>query len=223
MTNWFISDQVLKSKDAFRRTNLREERNGSNHIGLSYTSELLSTYRQSRHCYKKLCSQLASSIPLSHRLYNKSKKWFKRAIPASLRHILLNPSNKDQLYQTVSFSPASRLSASVNVRLYLEWAVYFYSSLHRGRQVMDLAPGADLLGVEVECGKRVSWRSWGDFFLTASTQWGCMHASHAALHCFRSASAPPSTGRNSNHFLVAALLLSKPALGIGTKYVTVSE
>ena len=120
MTNWFISDQVVKSKDAFRRTNLREERNGSNHIGLSYTSELFSTYRQSRHCYKKWCSKLASSIPLSHRLYNKCKKLFKRAILASLRHILLNRSNKDQLYQTVSFSSASCLSASVNIRLYLK-------------------------------------------------------------------------------------------------------
>ena len=120
MTNWFISDQVLKSKDAFRRTNLREERNGSNHIGLSYTSELLRTYRQSKHCYEKLHSKLASSIPLSHRLYNKCKEWFKRAIFASLRHILLNHSNKDQLYQTVSFSPASCLSASVNMRLYLK-------------------------------------------------------------------------------------------------------
>lgn len=89
-------------------------------LGSPTRAKLSSTYRQSRHCYKKLCSKLASSIPLSHRLYNKCKKWFKRTVLASLRHILLNHSNKDQLYQTVSFSPASCLSASVNIRLHLK-------------------------------------------------------------------------------------------------------
>lgn len=136
MTNWFISDQVLESKDTFRKINLREERNGCNHIGLSFMSELFSSYRQSKHCYKKLCSKLASSIPFSHRLYNKCKKWFKRDTLASLRRILLNRSNKDQPYQMVSFSSATCLSASVNIRLYLKSGLHILQLLTM-RQASD--------------------------------------------------------------------------------------
>lgn len=145
------SSQKMLSK----RTNLREERNGSNHIGLSYISKLSSTHRQSRQCYKKLCSKLASSIPLPHRLYNKCKKWFKRTILASLRHILLNHSNKDQLHQFLFLLPHVFLKLST---LDFIWRVgfVFYSCLQGGRQEMDLTPGTDLVGTEGECGKRVS-------------------------------------------------------------------
>lgn len=54
----------------------------------------------------------------------------------------------------------------------------------------------------------------------------CLHSkqvSHAVFHDIRSAFAPPPTGSNSKHFLVGDLLLSKPALGIRTKNVIVSE